>query len=51
MITYGYGAEALEAEIAKCDVLCANCHRIEHYGVPDAVTPPDESGDTSLEID
>lgn len=21
----------LEREIAKCDVLCANCHAVEHY--------------------
>lgn len=46
MITYGYGVDALEAEIATCDVLCANCHRIEHYEVPDAVSPPGDGGDT-----
>lgn len=24
-------AERLEAEIAKCDVRCPNCHRMRHY--------------------
>lgn len=24
--------DVLAEEIAKCDLLCANCHRIEHYG-------------------
>lgn len=24
------GRKALEKEIAKCDLLCANCHRIRH---------------------
>lgn len=26
-----FGMKRLLAEIAKCDVLCANCHRIFHY--------------------
>ena len=34
MVTYGYAKEKLEKEIAKCDVLCANCHRLEHYRWP-----------------
>jgi hypothetical protein len=25
------GLRALEDEIAKCDVRCANCHRLRHY--------------------
>lgn len=24
--------QALKAEIRKCDVLCSNCHSIQHYG-------------------
>ncbi|WP_262179096.1 homing endonuclease associated repeat-containing protein [Haloarcula laminariae] len=37
MVTHGYSKEKLRTEIAKCDLLCANCHRKEHYEVPDAV--------------
>jgi 5-methylcytosine-specific restriction endonuclease McrA len=31
MITHGYSVDKLETEIAKCDVLCANCHSKEHH--------------------
>ena len=34
MITYGYGRDALKSEIETCEVLCANCHRKEHYTKP-----------------
>ena len=34
MITHGYSRESIESEIAGCEVLCANCHRLEHYEPP-----------------
>lgn len=40
MVSYGYGKVALRDEIERCVVLCANCHRKEHYEAPSL---PDDS--------
>jgi hypothetical protein len=34
MIRSGLSREAILREIAKCIVLCSNCHQIEHYPEP-----------------
>ena len=44
MVTYGYSKDKLRDEMDKCELLCANCHRKEHYEVPDGV------GDTDNEV-
>lgn len=31
LIDGGYSLKRIEAELAKCIVLCSNCHRKEHY--------------------
>lgn len=38
LVNLGYGLSDIRAEIAKCDVLCANCHRLEHVRIPPEVT-------------
>jgi hypothetical protein len=32
MIRSGLSRASIKLEIAKCIVLCSNCHQIEHYG-------------------
>lgn len=34
MVVYGYSKNSIEEEIERCSVLCANCHRKEHYVNP-----------------
>ena len=34
MARLGRSREAIEREIAKCTLICANCHAIEHYHEP-----------------
>lgn len=31
MVSCAYSKEKIKAEIEKCEVLCANCHRVEHH--------------------
>lgn len=33
MAKAGYGQQSIVEEIAKCDILCANCHRKVHRGL------------------
>jgi hypothetical protein len=37
MVERGYSKERMNGEISKCDVLCANCHRIVHYEIRNGV--------------
>jgi hypothetical protein len=31
MAGHGFSIETLKAEIAKCDLVCANCHRLRTW--------------------
>ena len=31
LVAHGYSWDTIEEEIKKCQVLCANCHRLEHW--------------------
>lgn len=35
MVNRGHSIENIEAEIHRCIVLCANCHRMEHWEPPE----------------
>jgi len=39
MMQHGYGLQRIKREIDKCDLLCANCHLIEHYN-DNTIVPP-----------
>ena len=41
MVNHGYSKTRIKEEISQCTVLCANCHREEHYdGTTPAELPP-----------
>lgn len=48
VVCYGYSLGRVKAELAKCIVLCSNCHRKHHAalrrGRDGAVAPPNVSG-------
>lgn len=46
MVTDGYSATDIHAELQKCRILCANCHRAAH--LDEATTPEPLNTDASL---
>ena len=44
----GQAWNKIEAEIAKCDILCANCHAKEHFRLNGNIWPPECDGLTRV---
>lgn len=50
MVNHGYSRARIEEEISRCTVLCANCHRKEHYdGTSPADLPPASELEAEIE--
>jgi hypothetical protein len=41
MVNHGYSKNRIRSEIERCIVLCANCHREEHFAGPEPTSLPD----------
>lgn len=41
LVNHGYSKARIREEMERCVVLCANCHREEHYAGPDRSALPD----------
>jgi L-lysine 2,3-aminomutase len=43
MVAHGYANESIREEIDRCEVLCANCHRVHHHEPPDTGSTASQS--------
>jgi len=54
LVSNGYSWKRIEKEIAKCELICSNCHRIRHYkehkaGIKHNAPNPNRSNATKRE--
>lgn len=45
MVNHGFSKESIRQEMDACVIICANCHRKEHYEIPDSEHEKWRSGD------